>query len=62
MEIIDIESNDNVKQILVYTLRFSKIQNVLKRFFLTEQAEKLKSPEMKDKGWKMNDESWKMKD
>ena len=25
-------------------------------------AEKLKSREMKDEGWKMNDESWKMKD
>ena len=27
-----------------------------------KQAEKLKSCEMKDEGWKMNDESWKMKD
>ena len=26
-----------------------------------EQAEKLKSCEMEDEGWKMNDESWKMK-
>ena len=27
-----------------------------------KQAEKLKSREMKDEGWKMNDECWKMKD
>ena len=29
---------------------------------IDKQAEKLKSCEMKDEGWKMNDESWKMKD
>ena len=28
----------------------------------SKQAEKLKSPKMKDEVWKMNDESWKMKD
>ena len=29
---------------------------------LIKQAEKLKSREMKDEGWKTNDEIWKMKD
>ena len=29
---------------------------------LEKQAEKFKSREMKDEGWKMNDECWKMKD
>ena len=28
----------------------------------SKQAEKLKSREMKDEGWKMKDEGWKMKD
>ena len=27
-----------------------------------KQAEKLKSPEMKDEVWKMNDEGWTMKE
>ena len=30
-------------------------------YFNMKQAEKLKSREMKDEGWKLNDESWKMK-
>ena len=37
-----------------------------KKWFINQdeikQAEKLKSREMKDEGWKMNDESWTMKD
>ena len=39
-----------------------KYKIYIRQLFVLEQAEKLKSREMKYEGWKMNDESWNMKD